>query len=124
MKLNTKVKLKLPNFRNFKPRKLLKFLPLTTLLLLVGAMVLTLQFLYQYFYQTIAEVKVVSILRSQVALNQVNLPLYEKVFDAWEAKKKFDPAALADLKDPFLPLPAPVSPEEAGPSLEEVNSSQ
>jgi hypothetical protein len=122
MNLKANIKFKLPNFRNFKPRKLLKFLPLTTLVLLVGVLVLTLQFLYHYFYETIAEVKVVSILRSQVALNQVNLPLYQKVLDAWEAKKKFDPTALAGLKDPFLPLPP--TPAEGGATLEDVNSTQ
>ena len=123
MNIHAKISLKLPNLRSLKPRKFLKFLPLATLLILLGVLVITLQFLYRYFYQTIAEVKVVSILRSQVALNQVNLPLYQEVFNAWEAKKKFDSSALSELKDPFRPLP-PATPTSGEPSLDEVNLAQ
>lgn len=119
--MNLKRKLKVPNLKAFKPARLLRYLPGATLILLIGLFSLTITFLYQYFYQTVAQVKIVSILRSQVALNQVNLPLYQRVLNAWEAKKQFDPTALAGIRDPFKPLPPP-APSADQPSLEEVNT--
>src|SRR3990167_8966186 len=115
-----KLKLKTPRLRGIKPIRLLRFLPTVTLVILLAIFAFTISFLYQYFYQTIAQVKVVSILRNQVALNQVNLPLYQKVLNAWETKKKFTPSALEDLRDPFKPLPAAAPVDQ--PNLEEVNS--
>ncbi|MDP3986326.1 MAG: hypothetical protein U1C53_02780 [Candidatus Veblenbacteria bacterium] len=114
------LKLKLPKLKAFNPLSLLRLLPLVTLAGLLACFAFTISFLYQYFYQTIAQVKVVSILRNQVALNQVNLPLYQKVLNAWEIKKQFDPSALEGLRDSFKPLPAAAPVDQ--PNLEEVNS--
>lgn len=116
------IKLKKPNLKNIKIIRLLRFLPATTLLLLLAAFIFTIYFLYQYFYQTIAQAKVVSILKNQVTMNQINIPLYQKVLDSWESKKEFDDTLLQNIKDAFRPLStaAPTSIEE--PTLEEVNS--
>lgn len=116
----------MPNFKNlqlknFKPLKLLRYLPTIIAMVLLVLFVLTIIFLYQYFYQTIAQAKVVSILKNQVALNQVNMPLYQKVFNAWDAKKQFDPSALENIRDTFRPLSS-LNPNTTIPSLEEVNT--
>jgi len=117
--------MKLPNlnFKSLKPDKWLKFLPIGTSLILLTLLVLSFVFLYRYFYQTIAQVKVVVILRNQVALAQVDMPLYRQVFNAWEAKKKFDPKSIEGLKDPFniLPEVKPVI-EEVAPTIEQANT--
>ncbi len=105
MSLNVFPKLSLPSFKNLKPQRLLRYLPVTTLGLLLLATGFTLSFLYRYFYQTIAQVKVVSILQSQVALTQVNLPLYREVLHAYESKQAFNESLLSNLWDPFQPLP-------------------
>lgn len=114
-------KLKLHNFKGFKFIGLLKFLPIITIIILIACFGLSISFLYKYFYQTIAQVKVVSILKNQVALNQVNVPLYEKVLNAWDAKKQFNHSDLENIKDPFQPIPdiTSSSPEV---SLEDANT--
>ena len=114
MSLNASLKLSVPSFKNLKPQRLLRYLPVTTLALLLLATGFTLSFLYRYFYQTIAQVKVVSILQSQVALTQVNLPLYHEVLSAFESKKAFDESQLAKLRDPFQPLPESGSASQGG----------
>ncbi len=96
----------------------LRFLPLGTMLTLIALLGWTTYFLYNYFYQTISQVKVVTILRSQIALHQVDLPLYQEIVAALEAKKKFDPEVLKTVNDPFKPLPIN---KDIAPSLEEVN---
>lgn len=100
--------------------KWFKFLPLLTGALLMCLTAVSVIFLHRHFYQTIAQLRVVSVLQNQVAFNQVNLTLYKEVFSAWEKKKQFDPASLEGFHDPFqslAPLPAP-----PGPSLEEANN--
>jgi hypothetical protein len=111
------------NFKNLRPDRLLKFLPIGTGLILLTLLILSFAFLYRYFYQTIAQVKVVVILRSQVALAQVDMPLYRQVFNAWEAKKKFDPKAIDNLHDPFNVLPEvkPID-QAATPTLDQANT--
>ncbi len=100
--------------------KLLKFLPNITLVLLLFGFISTIFFLYQYFYQTIAQVKVVSILKSQISLNQVNLPLYEKVINDWENKKRFDESSIDKIKDHFQPITT-TNQTINKPTIEEVN---
>ncbi len=96
-----------------------KLLPIATSLILIALAVVAVLFLHRYFYQTIAQARVVFDLRTKVAFNQVDLPLFQQVFAAWESKKKFDPAALDALRDPFKTIiPAPAT----GPSLEEANA--
>ncbi|MBI5465874.1 MAG: hypothetical protein HY974_01140 [Candidatus Kerfeldbacteria bacterium] len=117
--------MKLTTFKleTLKPSRWLKFLPLGTGLLLLALLVASFIFLYRYFYQTIAQVKIVVILRGQVALAQVDMSLYRQVFNAWEAKKKFDPQSTEGLRDPFNPLPEIKTEAEAEqPTLEEANS--
>ena len=84
-----KFKLKTPKIKKLSLIRLLRFLPTVTLIILLVAFGFTIYFLYQYFYQSIAQAKVVSILKNQVTLNQVNMPLYQKVLNAWEIKKQF-----------------------------------
>lgn len=118
-----KEKLNLQKLKHFKFIGLLKFLPIVTIVILVASFSLTIGFLYKYFYETIAQVKVVSILKNQVALNQVNVPLYEKVLNAWDAKKQFNPSALDNIRDPFQPLQAAATPSQE-PTIEDVNSTE
>lgn len=116
-----KIKLNSYSLKNLRPMRLLRYLPMLALIILLITFGLTINFLYEYFYQTIAQVKVVGILRNQVALNQINAPLYQKVLTAWESKKQFDETKLQGLNDPFRPLPA--APTTATkPSLEEANT--
>src|SRR3989338_570023 len=116
-----KINFKTLKLKNIKPIRLLKFLPTTTLLALLIIFGLTIIFLYQFFYQTVAQVKVVSILKNQVALNQVNVPLYQKVLNAWESKKQFNSSTLDNIGAPFKPLPEISPTGNSGPSLEEAN---
>lgn len=102
-------------FNSLRVHELIRWLPATLLLLLLGFTTLTCLFLYENFYQTIAEVKVVAILRSQVALNQVNLPLFDQVFTDWENKKKASPNP-GTLRDPFASASTePSSSTQSGP---------
>ncbi|HAO81526.1 MAG: hypothetical protein UV57_C0002G0019 [Parcubacteria group bacterium GW2011_GWD2_43_10] len=118
-----KFKLKTPKIKKLSLIRLLRFLPTVTLIILLVAFGFTIYFLYQYFYQSIAQAKVVSILKNQVTLNQVNMPLYQKVLNAWEIKKQFDESSLENVKDSFRPLPIilPTSNTEQ-PTIEEVNT--
>lgn len=118
-----KFNLKFASIKKFKPSKLLRFLPKLTLLILLVGFGGSIYFLYKYFYQTIAQVRVVSILRNQVALNQVNVPLYQKVLTALDLKKQFDDSVLNNMKDPFQPLTVPTIITDA-PTIEEVNTAQ
>jgi len=113
--------LALHNLKKINPSRWLKYLPMGTAILLLLLLIASIFFLYRYFYQTVAEVKTVAILKSQVALSQVDLPLYQKVFSAWENKKKFDPASLENINDPFRSLP-PAPPPANAPTLESANT--
>lgn len=106
-------------FKKLRLNHWFKLLPLATSLLLVTLTGGVAVFLHRYFYQTIAQARVVIVLKSQVAFNQVNLPLFHDVFVTWEAKKKFDPTVLEGFRDPFKPTP-PAAPTT--PSIEEVNA--
>lgn len=86
-------------------RRLLPWLPLGSFVVMSMLLVGLIYFLYRNFYQTIAQIKVVYILRTQVALNQVDVPLYKNVTAAWENKKKIDPIVEQVSHDPFIILP-------------------
>lgn len=115
MKLN----LSLRGLPHINTRHWFKLLPIATSLVLIGLTIVSVIFLHRYFYQTIAQARVVFDLRSKVAFNQVDLPLFQQVFAAWENKKKFDAAALDAFRDPFQAL-APTQP--ASPTIEEANT--
>lgn len=99
------MKLKLPKLKNIKWYCWLKFLPLGTMILLLILLSICLIFLNKYFYQTIAEIKVVGLLQNQISLSKIDLPLYQQVFDKWESKKKNNTEMLENLNDPFRPIP-------------------
>lgn len=99
-------------------KHILKLLPYATTLVLIACTSALLMFLYQYFYQTISQARVVSVLRNQLAISQINIPLYQEVLAKIQSKKVFDAAALTALKDPFQPLPRAA----AGPGLEQANT--
>lgn len=85
--------------------KILPWLPFSCFTLALIGIVMIMGFLYYNFYQTIAQVKVVYILRSQVSLTQINLPLYEQVSDRLTAKQTPD-IDIAEIKNnPFTSLP-------------------
>lgn len=113
------MKLIKPKLKQLKPAQLIRYLPLATTILLLGLLGVVLVFLHRYFYQTITQAKIVLNLRTQISLSQVDLPLYEKVFRAWEAKKQFDPKTLEALRDPFVVTSE--SPATQEPSLETAN---
>jgi hypothetical protein len=98
------MKLKLPKLKNIKLYYWLKFLPLGTMILLLILLSTCLLFLNKYFYQTITEIKVVSLLQNQISLSKIDLPLYQQVFDKWESKKKSNIEMLENLNDPFRPI--------------------
>jgi hypothetical protein len=100
------MKFKLPKLKNIKWYCWLKFLPLGTMILLLILLSTCLIFLNKYFYQTIAEIKVVGLLQNQVSLSKIDLPLYQQVFDKWETKKKSNTEILENLNDPFSSIPA------------------
>lgn len=99
-----------------------KLLPIFTGVLLLGLTALSLVFLHRNFYQTIAQLRIVSVLQNQVAFNQVNLTLYQSVFSSWENKKKFDPTVLEGFRDPFQALAKPAAAPPPSPTIEEVNT--
>jgi hypothetical protein len=105
------MKLNLKNIHvpKFNPTRLLRLLPIATMLLLLGVLVWCMTFLYHYFYQTIANVKVVRTLQNQVALGQINLPLYQEVLGDLQKKKEFNAETVVGLHDPFSPPSAPPS---------------
>lgn len=112
MKLSTSLK-------QLRPQQLLKLLPISTSLVLVACAGALGLFLYQNFYQTITQARVVSVLRNQLALSQINVPLYQQVLTNLQNKKHFDASTISALKDPFQPLPpAPA----AEPSLDQANT--
>ncbi len=86
-------------------RRLLPWLPLASFVAMFILLLGLIYFLYRNFYQTIAQIKVVYILRTQVALNQVDVLLYKNVTAAWENKKKIDPIVEQITHDPFAVLP-------------------
>ncbi len=97
--------------------RLLRWLPLATMALLLAILGWCLAFLYQYFYQTISDVKVVRTLQNQVSRGQINLPLYQEVLGSWQKKKEFSPEQVAGLHDPFSPpAAAPPSPTPPAPT--------
>jgi len=110
MKLS--LKLKLPGVRSW-----LRLIPLSTLLFLFAILSACILFLYQEFYQTIAQVKVVHILQSQISLSRVDVSLYQTVFQNLQAKKKTDPNLLQNLPNPFNPTAtvSPTSPSAGTP---------
>ena len=95
--MNLSLRLKLPS-----AQAILRLIPLSTLVILLGVLASCMVFLYQQFYETIAEVKVVHILQSQISLSQVDLPLYQTVTQSLNDKMKTDPTLLQNLPDPFI----------------------
>lgn len=104
------------SLKQFRPQQLLKLLPLSTSFVLMACGGALLVFLYQNFYQTITQARIVSVLRSQLALGQINIPLYQEVLANLQKKKQFDASSISSLKDPFQPLPLAPTIE---PSLEQ-----
>lgn len=85
----------------------IKFLPLGSIIVSLGILVAVIMFLEQFFYETITAAKIIKVLQNQIALNQIDLSLYQTVIDNVAEKKKFDPSVLANLRDPFHPVPPP-----------------
>ncbi len=105
--------LKLPSSRSW-----LRLIPFGTLVVLFVVLAICVVFLYQEFYQTIAQAKVVYILQSQISLSRVDVPLYQSIFQNLEEKKKSNPALLQNLPNPFNPPTTPGNPGggSTGPS--------
>ncbi|MBU1038660.1 hypothetical protein KKC17_00255 [Patescibacteria group bacterium] len=85
-----------------KPDKLLPWLPSLTLVILLFLLIVLIVFLQRNFYQTLAQVQEVNLLRSQVTQYRINVPLYEKVLLNWQNKK-------TELPKPANPIPNPFS---------------
>ncbi|MFZ5390903.1 MAG: hypothetical protein ACOZAJ_01355 [Patescibacteria group bacterium] len=85
-----------------KSDNILPWLPMVTLIVLGFLFIGLIVFLYQNFYQTLAQVKEVNLLRSQVTQYRINVPLYEKVWLNWQRKSKADLQKLNDqIINPF-----------------------
>lgn len=101
---------------NFNWSKILRWLPLSFFISGLVALGIIIGFLYYNFYETMAQVKIVYILRSQVSLTQINVPLYQQVFSRLEAKQKSDFDLKQIQNNPFATLPA--TPEKQLDDLE------
>ncbi|MFA4818948.1 MAG: hypothetical protein WC621_03840 [Patescibacteria group bacterium] len=99
--------IKLPRFKQINTRRWLPWIPLSTFVGLLLLLALLIYFLYRNFYQTIAQIKVVYVLRTQIALTQVNVDLYQSISKSWENKKKIDPIINQISTDPFVQLSQP-----------------
>lgn len=68
-------------------------------------------FLYKNFYKTLTGAQEIIILRSQIALEEIDTALFDRVIHAIEDKKIAPEVDWATFKNPFLPYRAEV---EAG----------
>lgn len=93
---------------NLNFTKLLPWLPFSFVITSLIATGLIMGFLYYNFYETVSQVKMVYILRSQVSLTQINVPLYQQVFSRLESKQKSDFDIKLIQNNPFVSLPAEV----------------
>ncbi len=96
-----------PNLK-FDFTKWLPWLPFSFFITILAALGIIVGFLYYNFYETVAQVKIVYILRSQVSLTQINVPLYQQVFDRLAAKQKMDFDTKQIQNNPFISLPGEV----------------
>lgn len=70
----------------------------STLLIIV---IFSSNFLYQYFYKTVAEAQDIYIIRAKVSLQAVDVKLYESILTSLIEKKRFDSNQIEHIKDPF-----------------------
>ena len=77
------------------------YLILTLILLSVGV---TVYFLYDNLYNTLAQAKVVYVLKSQVAYKIIDTTLWTKVEDSLNKKKTLHLTATTLVADPFIPF--------------------
>ncbi|MFH1112118.1 MAG: hypothetical protein V1712_03580 [Patescibacteria group bacterium] len=93
----------------------LKFLPMLTIILIVAALILMVNFLYIYFYNTLAQAEEIYIYRSQISLKTIDIDLYNNVFSAIKSKKEFDQKVLTSLSNPFATIEKPILKSEILP---------
>lgn len=114
-----RLKISIKNIRHrLHLKHFLKLLPIATTLVLLACTVTLFMFLYSNFFETLAQARVVIVLRNQLAISQIDVPLYQQVIAKIKSKKEFDSAVLATLKDPFQP----VAQVPSGPGLEQANT--
>lgn len=83
--------------------------PLLIAIILIGLVTMTL-FLYQDFYQTITQAEMVTILRSQVASEAINIKIFEEVLKKIDAKTSQADIGTRLTKNPFVLVVTPVIP--------------
>lgn len=71
-------------------------------------------FLYNNFYQTLSQARVVYVLKNQVSFEPVNIKLWEKVLLNLENKKKSNIGVDTLMTDPFIPFQE-IKPQETKP---------
>jgi hypothetical protein len=79
----------------------LKFLPWLVIVILLIAIGLSGNFLYHYFYSTVAQAEKVFLLRNEISLKQIDVQLYQNVMSGLKIKKESDQKELQNLTDPF-----------------------
>lgn len=67
-------------------------------------------FLYRYFYQGLTESHLLVQLRQEEALEELQMPIYNKVREFSEIKQKERPIDWDALSNPFAKLPAETAP--------------
>ena len=73
---------------------------ITAIILILG---ISANFLYKNFYKTLASTEEIMVLRNQIALEQVNVNLFNQVTKAIENKKAAPKVDWTTFKNPFLP---------------------
>lgn len=72
--------------------------------LLSASFILTLWFLYQRFYLTLTQAEEILILKSQLAVENLDAGLFNSIKNREEEKTKAPSLKWEEIKDPFLPL--------------------
>ena len=74
-------------------------------------------FLYYYFYRPLVLTKILVELRQQATIEELNVPLYDKLTAFLKEKQKELPIEWASLRDPFMPAQSTAAPLSSNVAL-------